>query len=382
MRIAVVIDAWYPVVGGSQTHVWELSFGLVNNCGYEVDIFTRALIDSNGTVCNQSEEYFNRRLRIIRVMPAAKLANIWGRISTIFTVAARAVAENRKKKYDLIHAHSILGGLSGKIVKIFIKRPLLFTVHGSPNLDRGKKNLEYYIEKFILTGIRYNHVISVGKKFGCYPNVNKEITNIPNGVSPEKFLTTNNPQNPNYFKILFVGRLDWPKGLDYLIDAVKLLKDNHGSLINGSKVQIHLIGYGFHEQRYRAEVESFGLNELIIFRGKITEENLINEYQSSRLFILPSICEGQPITLLEAMASRLPVLTTFSADNSDIIDPATGWKVHSRDASALAETILEILQTPSDQLKKMGEKGRRKIMADFRWDIIIGRTIKIYNSLT
>lgn len=382
MKIAIIIDAWFPVIGGSQTHVWELSSRLVKSYGCEIDIFTRALTDDVKTIYSQNEEHFNGRLRIIRVKPATGLANICGRILTVITIAGKVIKENKNKNYDLIHAHSILGGLIGRVVKAFTRKQLLFTVHGSPNLDRGHKNFDYYIEKLILTRIKYDHIISVGKKYQSYINVNKKITNIPNGVSLELFQVTDNLPKANYFKILFVGRLDWPKGLDYLIDAIKLLRDNNSSLINREKIQIHIIGYGFQETKYKARVDSYDLNQLIKFRGKITGKNLIKEYKNSHLFILPSICEGQPITFLEAMASKLPILTTYGADNAEIIDNEIGWKVESENIVSLADKIVEIMQLPEKSLQAMGLKGYQKVAENYSLEIIAKETFHIYSDLT
>ncbi|MDH3973183.1 MAG: glycosyltransferase family 4 protein [Deltaproteobacteria bacterium] len=380
MRIAVIIDIWEPLIGGSQSHVREIAYRLVNNHGFEVDIFTRSLI-YNSRTCKDNEEYFHGKLRIIRVAPATRLSNTWGRIATLWTVAWKVAVENRKKDYDLIHAHSILGGAMGKVASYLTGKPLIFTVHGSMNLDRGVKNIDYFIEKWILTQISYDKLISVAKGFLKYRNVNKNIEIIPNGVSIHDFDMIRGETKADYLKIIFVGRLHWQKGIDTLIEAIKILKDKQETLLDRKKVQLHLIGYGFDMSKYKKMTSRYGLNEQIIFRGKIRGENLIREYKSSHLFILPSLCEGQPITFLEAMASKLPVLTTHAADNADILSSETGWKVEANNPEALANKLAEIINLDKNILAKMGIRGYETVKSNYTLDNLVTKTIDAYKSL-
>jgi glycosyltransferase involved in cell wall biosynthesis len=382
MKIALIIDLWKPVTGGSQTHVQELSRKLIENYGCRVDIFTRVLVDDEGKNHNETEEQFMGKLRIIRVGPAAKLSSTWGRVTTLFSIAGKVYKEHKNQNYDFIHAHSILGGFIGKLASLLIHRPILFTVHGSPNMDGGRKNLDYFIEKHILTKLRYDRVISVGKRYTRYPNVNENISIIPNGVDIRRFEALTDSTKANFFKIIFVGRLDWVKGIETLIDAVKILKDEHHSLIKEKGVQFHLVGYGFEIDRYEKEVTRLKLDNLIFFRGQITGSELIREYRSSHLFILPSICEGQPITILEAMAGGLPVLTTCAADNSGIVTPEVGWRIEEKNSRLLAEKLLEAIQLQPGILEEMGKKGCKKVTRSFNWDIITEETYTLYSSLT
>jgi len=381
MKIALIIDLWEPVTGGSQTHVRELSKELIKNYNCSIDIFTRALIDDEGKKHSEVEEQFMGKLRIIRVGPAAKLSSTWGRVTTLFSIAWKVHREHKVHNYDLIHAHSILGGLIGKLASLLIHRPIILTVHGSPNMDGGRKNMDYYIERYILTKIRYDRIISVGKRYTNYPNVNKNISTIPNGVDIQKFDALAGSSKTDFFKIIFVGRLDWVKGIETLIKAVKILKDEHHSIIKEKGVQLHLVGYGFEIDRYEREVTRLKLDDLIFFRGQITGSDLIREYKSSHLFILPSICEGQPITILEAMAAGLPVLTTCAADNSGIVTPETGWRIEEQNPRLLANKMAEVIHLDPGKLEEMGQKGHNKIINNYTLDIVSSKTVEAYRQL-
>lgn len=382
MKIAVIIDLWHPVTGGSQTHVRELSGKLIDNYDCRVDIFTRSLLWEDSKKYDSCKKGINGKLRVWRFGPRTKLSSFFGRTITIFSIAAKIIRADKKENYDLIHAHSILGGLIGKIASLFTKKPVLLTVHGSMNTDRGIKNFDYFIEKWILTKIRYDRVISVAKGFLKHENVNKNIKIIPNGVTIKNFDLIKDVSKADFFKILFVGRLHWQKGIDTLIEAVKILKDKEGPLLKRGKVQLHLIGYGFDISKYKKMVRRYGLDELIIFRGKISGDELIREYKSSHIFILPSLCEGQPVTFLEAMASKLPILTTTAADNAEIINPDFGWKIKENSPAELAEKISELIRLPKSSLAEAGQKGYSRLKESHTWDIIAGKTFDIYSSLT
>lgn len=381
MRIAFIIDAWAPIIGGSQIHVWELSSRLVHNYDCHIDIFTRALVDEKEEVYENEEDFFKGRLKVIRVRPTARLGSPWGRISTCLTVTAALIKRHRQANYDLIHAHSILGGLPGKLASLVINRPLIFTVHGSPNMDRGVKNHEYYVERFIHTKIRYDKLISVGKGFARYPNVNRDIEVIPNGVDADRFDHIDTLKS-GFFKIIFVGRLDWTKGIDTLIAATKILRDTHRHLCNEKKLQIHLVGYGFEEKRYKEMVANLGLGNLVKFRGKITGDELVREYKSSHLFLLPSVTEGDSIVIKEAWAARLPVLSTAcGAPEYYISEGKDGFLIEKQSPEKMAETIVRILGLPQIELDKMGEEGYRKVHRDYNWDVMTKKVFAFYSLL-
>lgn len=381
MKIAVIIDIWDPIVGGSQTHVRELSGKLIEDHGCEIDIFTRALLD-NGQVYGNEETDLDGRRRIIRVGPATKLCGIWGRITTLLTIALALRKRHKESNYDLIHAHSILGGLIGKIATIFVRIPIVFTVHGSPNMDRQTKTLFYYIEKFIHTKLRYNRVISVGKGFSSYPNVNRQIEIIPNGINIEDFKEGGEIARANYFKVLFVGRMDWTKGVETLIKAAVILKNDHQSLLNEKKVQFHLIGYGDGINRYRKMAGDYGLSDLLIFRGKISGKRLIDEYKSSHLFILPSLTEGDSIVIKEAWAAKLSVISTIcNAPEYYISEGVDGFLVEKQNPQKMAEAIVHALNLVQKKLDVMGQKGYEKVCEKYRWDLVSHKVFELYTSL-
>ena len=105
-------------------------------------------------------------------------------------------------------------------------------------LDAGKKSAYYYVEKFLVSTLRYDRLISVGKSFLRHPNRNHDIAVIPNGVTLENFQGISQEKEKDFFKILFVGRYEWTKGLEVLIESLHLME---AEFLEKQKIQVHLI---------------------------------------------------------------------------------------------------------------------------------------------
>lgn len=141
------------------------------------------------------------------------------------------------------------------------------------------------------------------------------------------------------FRILFVGKLRAYKGLEYLIRAVVNLD-----------VTLTIVGEGETEQELQGLVATLGLESKVYFRKGVSDEALAGIYQSSDLFVLPSISEAEAfgVVQLEAMANGLPVINTRL--NSGVphvsIDGLTGLTVEPRDSAELAAAIVKIKTDP------------------------------------
>jgi glycosyltransferase involved in cell wall biosynthesis len=374
MRIAMIIEAWEPIWGGGQAHVWEISKKLVENHDCEVDIFVMNLKDETKKLPKE-ENYYNSKLNIIRIGKEKSFC-FKDRIFWIFEIIKGIKKHNSRNSYDLIHAHANLPGIPGKILSKIIKKRLVYTVHGTNYLDLKKKSFFYYLEKILYTKIKYDLQISVSKKLLAKKNINNPII-ISNGVDLEKFNQQKPPKKEgNFFKILFVGRLDKIKGIDILLRAVKKSEKK----LRDKKVKIHLIGYGYDSEKLKKLSKQFKIDDIILFRGKITGGHIIKEYLSSDLFILPSLSEGQPLTILEAWAAKIPVLATDVGDNAFFVkNKINGYLIEPNNTKKLSKTILQAIE--NENLKKMGLNGYELIKNNYTWEKIANKTYEIYSKI-
>ena len=99
MNVCLLIDAWEPIWGGGQTHVWEISQRLVTKFGCTVTIYTRALKSKNGIIYNKNQSLLNGRLTVIRSGTPADFFQPWSRIAWIFQIIQKVISDQRKKTF-------------------------------------------------------------------------------------------------------------------------------------------------------------------------------------------------------------------------------------------------------------------------------------------
>ena len=359
MKIAVVIDTWFPAVGGGQINAWEISKRIAKS-GHKIDIITR----NNG-------EYKGQKVKNLKVLQIGSKSNPDDNLSRTFFLI-RAFYLIRRRNYDVIHLQAFLPGLLAPLIRYFLKKPTIFTVHGTRMFEKNPKfSFGFWLEKIILTKIKYDLVISVTQAFKKFKNINRNIEVIRNGIDLRKFENIKINKAP-YPKILWVGRFDKVKRVDNLIMAMEDV------IQEIPEAKLTLVGYGYEERDLKKLAKKLNLNKHIEFVGKKSGDDLIREYKSSHLFVLPSSSEGQPITILEAQAAGLPIIATKTGGIPEIIkDNVNGLLVPPNDYIALANAIIWRLKNKND----FGKKGHSKVAGMNSWDEISEETLSAYKSL-
>ncbi len=372
LRIAMISDAWYPFWGGGQTHIWEVSKRLVDNYNYTVDIYSLRVLATQEK--NVPKNLNHVDIHVFLGGPKTKDTNLLMRFFGGLQIIYQAVKNHKKHPYDLIHSHGRDSALYGKIISLLIKKPQIHTVHGTQVSDLKSPIFFYMLEQLLLTKIKFAQEISVSKSFLQYPNVNTNVAIIPNGISSKSFNGVTNKKNDHYFNLLWVGRFDPMKGLTYLIEAVAI------TIKSNKNIRLTLIGDGKEKERIEELVKALDLTQYVSFPGSKYDLDLVKEYQKANLFVLSSLAEGQPITLLEAWASKLPVLVTRVGDMEDYVtEGVNGLVVSPGSSQELAEKI--IIASTSIDLKKMGVAGYRLVAREYTWDIITRKIYEIYKQV-
>lgn len=158
-------------------------------------------------------------------------------------------------------------------------------------------------------------------------------------------------------RLICVGRLSAQKGQLLLIEAAAVLA--------GSGLQFELVLAGDGEMR--AEVEAAILHHRIghcvRITGWIDSDRVRQEIQAARILVLPSFAEGLPVVIMEAMALRRPVLTTFVAGIPELVIPEeNGWLVPAGSIGDLVRVLKTCLSTPLTVLDEMGERARERVL--------------------
>lgn len=370
MKIAFVIDAFFPVIGGGQVHVAEISKVLSKRYSCKVEVITSRLGAGNKNFVFTG----NKNLKITRLGPSWSFENWVGRIIFLLLATLKLLSE----KYDLISAQAFLPAIPAKIANFFKKTPIILTIHGVSLTSReemsGRVGSKFYrfIEEVILFKLRYDYQITVSSDFLKYPNINKNIAIIGNGVDLSPFERVE-VKKARLFKILFVGRLHPQKGLFYLADAVKIINQKY------PQVQVVIVGEGPQEVKLKKYLAKAGLSSKFIFKGKLTGKSLISEYKSSHLFVLPSVYEGFPLTLLEAWAAKLPVVVTAVGEISKLVkNRVNGVVVKPANSQKLSEAIVSVIE--NKERENLGLQGY-KVAKQFSWGKIAQKTYQVFEKV-
>lgn len=188
---------------------------------------------------------------------------------------------------------------------------------------------------------------------------------IPDGV--DKTPQINVSRNGSTSRVLFVGHCSPIKGVEYLLEAIWLLKDSDIvlDLVGDLKSNIE------YTRRLQEMTHNWGISDKIIFHGFVPRERIINLYTEADIFVLPSLWEGFGIVLLEAMAFELPVVATKAGAIPELVkDGVNGLLVPPANGRALAEAIAALIQNPGLR-KKLGKNGRAIYNRSLTWEQVV-----------
>jgi len=245
-------------------------------------------------------------------------------------------------------------GLLKKIFNIFLKKTLLNAEAVIVQTESEKKDCEKL-------GIKNLNLIK--------PGINlTEYNNLPSrNIFREKYNLKDDD-----FCILFLGRIHEVKGIKFLIDAI--------GQIRNSKVFLVIVGSkNDYLDHLLKDIQNFDTNNQIILTGWVSEEEKFEAYMGSDIYCLPSLYDYAPITILEACACGLPIITTTSNGLFEIARDGAGLVVDPEDSDALKNAILE-MTNDRDSMKQLGNKGRSIIQADFDWDNKLKELEQLYYS--
>jgi len=169
-------------------------------------------------------------------------------------------------------------------------------------------------------------------------------------------------------RLVCVGRLSEAKGQLLLIDAVARLKQR------GVHVDLVLAGDGPMRTEIEKRVREFGLQDRVRITGWISSAQVREEILAARAMVLPSFAEGLPVVIMEALALRRPVITTYIAGIPELVKAGeNGWLIPAGSICALTAAMEDCLSRSSDEIEKMGDAGRRMVIERHSIDTEAGK---------
>jgi colanic acid/amylovoran biosynthesis glycosyltransferase len=158
-------------------------------------------------------------------------------------------------------------------------------------------------------------------------------------------------------RLVCVGRLCEQKGQLLLVEAA------HHLARKGLKFELVLAGDGEMRAQVEELIKRYGLASQVRITGWISNDQVRDEILASRGLVLPSFAEGLPVVIMEAMALRRPVLTTYVGGIPELVRPGeNGWLVPAGNIDELGAAMEDFLSRPVDELQAMGEAAYRRVV--------------------
>ncbi len=289
-----------------------------------------------------------------------------------------------KYKIQIIHAHSVIPtGFMSSIASKIMGKPLFITAHGMDiNNFEKKPFFNYFISRAMNSSSKSIAVSEdLAKKMRKMVNDENKIVVLRNAVDTGRFNPTKNRSIRKDFGIrdeeiliLFVGYLDEFKGIFELINAFnKITAEN-------SNVKLMMVGTGPKKEDLLEILNKVGIEDKVIFTGVVEHQKIHRYYQSADIFVLPSYTEGLPVSILEAMATGVPVVATSVGGVPELITHGlNGFIVPPRDEEAFIEKLL-ILINDKNLRQQYANRSLKKIKEEFDIKVKISKLIELYKS--
>jgi glycosyltransferase involved in cell wall biosynthesis len=328
--------------------------------------------------------------------PAERITGfkIFGPRSLWFSPGVKRHARSDKYAiFDIVHQHGIWTGASSATL-IFSKKkkvPTIIAPHGSLNqwvlhLSRWKKKIAlaaYERDNLRLASCLHATSVSEISDFRNF-GLHNPIAYIENGIQ-EKYLSVEgnagrfreqNSVTGNKRILLFLSRISPKKGLTMLVEAINSIPDDFADW--------QLIIAGIEEFNHKQEVESMvkqlNLEDRIKIIGPLFDREKNDAFAAAELFILPSYSEGSPMVVLDSLAAGVPVITTKASSWGDLADYNCGWWTDIS-TPAITNALQEAVIMTAENLKQMGEQGKKLIASKYTWPQLAQKTLRLYDWL-
>ncbi len=403
--------------GGMNVYVRELTRCLGMQ-GVHVDVFTRSQDEHVPHVLHDLG-YGNRVVHVPAGPETPLSKEEMASHLPEFVRGVQEFAELKGLRYDLIHSHYWMSGVAALELKkashtAFAGLPVVHMFHTlgvmkqrvarSPGEIEGAYRLNG--EKEVLRGAD-RIVAATPAEFAqlqwLYQADTNKIVIIPPGVDLSRFYHIPPDEAkevigvpPCENMLLFVGRIEPLKGIDILIQAIKLLRASNIyvclAVIGGdpdpsprvfsphSGESISLEPRNEEMERVMAIRAQAGLEDLVTFLGKRSQDTLPYYYSAAEVVVVPSHYELFGMVALEAMACATPVVASQVGGLAFLVqDGVTGYTVPVDDPQALANRLSLILQD-HDLRKKLGQQAAQ-VARQYAWEVIAGRMVKLYEQV-
>lgn len=365
MNVLQVNKFYYPKVGGIERVVQNIAEGLPDQ--YHTHVLAAQSIGL------PSRKYHNG-VKVTKTTSLGVAMSV--PIAPTFPIRFHSVARDA----DVIHHHlpnplSVISQLIGRLDS----SPVVATYHS--DIIRQATALKLYkpiLHRFLRS---VDRILVTSKRLLEHSDVLRPYEHKCNVVPLSIDLTSVDRENPSPLNVapegpivLFVGRLNYYKGVEYLVEA---MREVDATLL--------VVGDGNRRSALQELAENRGVSDKVQFLGYLSEERLAAAYRTADVFVLPSVepSEAFGIVQLEAMARETPVVNTALPTGVPWVsqDGVTGLTVPPRDSAALADALSTLL-TDDERRRKYAEQARVRVEEMFTREQMIDEITTVYKNLS
>ncbi len=293
-----------------------------------------------------------------------------------------------ESKFDIIHDNQ---SLSYSLLSLQRKVPVTATIHHPMTVDRrlAVQSTRSYIKK--LKALRWYSFIGMQKQVARrlktiitvsdsskrdiareFKVSESNFKTIPIGIDTDNFYPLDHIRKiPG--RLIVTNSADTPlKGLYHLLFALKKVVKKH-------RVSLTVIGTPKKNGGIENLVKKLDIGSHIEFTGRIDHDRFVREYAKASIAIVPSLYEGFGLPVGEAMACRIPVISTTGGALPEVAGDAAKL-VPPGDAPALEKAIIELLEDPK-QRETLAQKGYERVMSEFTWEKTAIKTAQAYRGI-
>ncbi|GAI59835.1 unnamed protein product, partial [marine sediment metagenome] len=373
IRILYIITGL--TAGGAELHLSKI----INNLSFS---------EFEKIVCSLTSTYdilplIKNNTKSVYILDARKKRDL---IKIILQVRKIIKITNPNIVHCVMFHSNIIGRIAALLNILIFKRKMFISVQG--RLKLGWTGLiENIFDKTITRFIYSNSskIICVSnplkRRLRKFKIKNQKLMIIPNGVDVDKFslerkgtcLDKYLKNTIDYKKVIFVGRLDLQKGVEYLIRAIPNV------ITHFTNVHFFILGNGRIENNLKNLTKSLAIEKYTTFINMVPLEDMPKFYSSADIFCLPSIHEGFPLSLLEALSMGLIIVASNTGGIPEaIIENENGYLFKPKNIQQLSLKLLKALNLSYDEIVQIQKNNIQRAYRTYSWEKIVDEIIKIY----
>ena len=369
MKIAVLVPLFPPMwLGGTEIATWNIARHLTER---RHDVHVVTLLD-RGLPKESVEDGFH--IHRIALGKVRWLEAVWFWLRMFWLL--------RRMNPDVVHIQSINPfAIPAVLARKFLRKPYVVCGRGSDvYLPWRRFRFKKPISSLLLKNASIVIALTEDMRRAMRKICDRDIIVVPNGIDLEQFENLSRKRARSELQIeeqekviLFVGKLLPVKGVQYLIQAMDIIRRREAD------ARLLLVGDGDQRDCLRSLVKQLNLGKHVTFVGWVSNEKVPKYMAASDVFVLPSLSEGFALVILEAMASGLPIVATRVGGLPDIVkERRNGFLVEPRSPMEIAEKIL-LLSADGELRRRFSRNNKRKVKA-YSWPAVVTRIEEIYLS--